>query len=164
MGLDAGDGTPRWHRSLADLGPLQGLREDVQRASIKVPILAIGGRAVFGVAARHVAGLEIVTGRVLWTRRVGIRVPLGLRADVDGDVYLIDASRFYRLETESGRVKVEAEVEDDLGAADIHMPTEPAVTDRFLYFGDVLSGVLGALDTTEGRLAWTFACRAPIPA
>lgn len=160
--LDLNSGGIRWLVAISEiLNNKAGSRENAAGEVHGVPVI-VGELLIVAVKERWIAALARETGELVWARKLRCEDSMGMRCDGWGRVHLVD--EFYtQLDARSGKIRCEIDVGDAHRRQGVYINTFVTPSEEWLFFADVHSGILVAMNAGSGEIEWRFECNAGLP-
>lgn len=121
-----------------------------------------GDLLMLAAGQRWVAAVQRTDGDLVWARQVRCEDSIGMCCDTYGRAHLVDEA-YTQLDADSGTIKLEIVVGEQHRRHGVYINTFATPTEGRLYFADVHSGTLVAMNDQSGEIEWRFQCGAGVP-
>jgi outer membrane protein assembly factor BamB len=159
--LDTETGQLRWRFQLQEMLNTKATRKSPMGEVQGVP--AIFEDLLFvAVSERWVIALERSSGSLVWARQLRCEDSSGMCCDMQGRIHLVD-EYYTQLDATTGKVIYEMNVGDAHRNQGVYINTFATPAHKWLYFADVTSGTLVAMNANTGKIEWTYKCSAGLP-
>lgn len=161
--LRTSDGSRVWECKLTDMDlPSCAVRDEGQ-VTVASPLIPIENSVLIGVYPFHLVSLSRESGAVCWTRELKVMDVGRICCNNENNAWLLSNEWLYCINGTTGEILLERNLESTLSDYDIYLIGQPALAKDFLFLVSVTNGQFAAFDNSNGTVAWSYQCMAPIP-